>query len=165
MPKRQCPTAHAQSRHLDTRELALRGSQHQAGLRAAGGPRALRQRLLGLRGAPVVINHWASWCDRCRGDLPYFAAAAGRGAGQRAFLGVVAQDAPANATAAIGLADLPYPQFSDIEGVVARGYGGDRAWPTTVFYSSVGQMVHVHRGPYGSAAALEREIVRFAPPG
>ena len=62
-------------------------------------PPALRPRLRDgrlalneLRGYPVVINFWASWCVPCAREARTFAAAARRYAGRIVFVGVDLQD-------------------------------------------------------------------------
>src|SRR5712692_8645206 len=41
-----------------------------------------------LRGTPIVINFWASWCVACRLEAPVLRAAANRYAGRIQFLGI-----------------------------------------------------------------------------
>ncbi len=42
------------------------------------GKAAFERRLAELRGYPVVVNQWASWCESCRFEFPFFAEAAKR---------------------------------------------------------------------------------------
>lgn len=39
---------------------------------------AFKARLEALRGHPVVVNQWASWCGPCRYEFPFFQKLAGR---------------------------------------------------------------------------------------
>lgn len=45
-----------------------------------------------LRGYPIVINFWASWCIPCKTEAPLLAASARAHAGTVAFLGIDIQD-------------------------------------------------------------------------
>jgi cytochrome c biogenesis protein CcmG/thiol:disulfide interchange protein DsbE len=62
-------------------------------------PVALRSRLndnklalTELRGFPVVVNFWASWCLPCRDEAPAFRAVAERYGGRVVFVGMDTQD-------------------------------------------------------------------------
>ena len=51
-------------------------------------------RLADLRGQPVVVNFWATWCQPCAAENPIFAALARRYAGRVRFISVIYQDTP-----------------------------------------------------------------------
>jgi cytochrome c biogenesis protein CcmG/thiol:disulfide interchange protein DsbE len=57
-----------------------------------GGPKAFKDRLASLRGYPVVVNKWASWCGPCRAEFPLFQRATRTLGRQVAFLGVNSND-------------------------------------------------------------------------
>src|SRR6266446_2114877 len=66
------------------------GSTWPAPLRRLLAGRTLQLR--GLRGYPVVVNFWASWCVPCKQEAPRLNTAAQQNAGSVAFLGVDVQD-------------------------------------------------------------------------
>jgi thiol-disulfide isomerase/thioredoxin len=47
----------------------LAALHEQGGALLEGGARALRARLRALKGYPVVINKWASWCVPCKDEF------------------------------------------------------------------------------------------------
>src|SRR2546425_901961 len=74
-------------------KLALPALRAQANEILDGGPRAFEARLASLRGAPVVVNQWASWCGPCRYEFPFFQHLARRYGNRVGFLGVDSKDA------------------------------------------------------------------------
>jgi cytochrome c biogenesis protein CcmG, thiol:disulfide interchange protein DsbE len=127
-----------------------------------GGPEAFKVRLAELRGHPVVVNQWASWCGPCRFEFPFFQALAKKYEGQVAFLGVDSRDGRGAAAAFLEEFPVPFPHFYDKDASIARLFGGGRAWPTTAFYDASGQLAFTHIGAYASQAKLEEELREHA---
>lgn len=116
-----------------------------------------------LRGKPVVMNFWASWCVSCRAGAPILAATARRHQGYLHFLGVNVLDDPDDARRFHQQFSLPFPSVVDEEGSVLRAYR-IVGLPTTVFITRSGRIFRVHPGPYvGPEAArdLEETVARL----
>jgi cytochrome c biogenesis protein CcmG/thiol:disulfide interchange protein DsbE len=65
--------------------------------------------LSSLRGTPVVMNFWASWCVPCRVEAPVLNAAAREYAGRVQFVGVDIQDSDGAARNYQAEVQSPYP--------------------------------------------------------
>lgn len=72
--------------------------------------------LRALRGTPLVVNFWASWCVPCRQEAPVLAAAANSNAGHIQFVGVDIQDTDSAARAYEAEIKSPYPVGPAIRG-------------------------------------------------
>jgi cytochrome c biogenesis protein CcmG, thiol:disulfide interchange protein DsbE len=140
----------------------LRALQRQASQLLDGGKDAFEARVADLRGYPVVVNQWASWCGPCRFEFPFFQRLATKYAGRVAFLGVNSQDSKGDAEDFLRQFPVPFPHYYDKDTSVARVFGGGRAWPTTAFYDKGGKVVNTHLGAYASEAKLEEDIRRYA---
>jgi cytochrome c biogenesis protein CcmG/thiol:disulfide interchange protein DsbE len=101
--------------------------------------------LAGLRGRPVVLNFWASWCAPCRQEEEPLKTAAERTQGRVAFLGVDFRDSPAAARATQERVRYPYPVGPAGDG--APALYGVTAPPETFFLDSRGLVVARFVGP------------------
>ncbi|HYB22318.1 MAG TPA: TlpA family protein disulfide reductase, partial [Solirubrobacteraceae bacterium] len=143
------------------RELAgspapLAALHRQAG-QLLGSESSLAARLRALRGYPVVINAWASWCAPCRSEFGLFASASARYGRQVAFLGVDTEDSPGDGRSFLAQHPVSYPSYqSSIAalGSLARFEG----LPTTIFISRAGRVVYAHIGQYPSQGTLDEDV-------
>jgi|SRR5436305_9039375 len=134
----------------------------QANRLLGGGTSAFEKQVNALRGHPIVVNQWASWCGPCRFEFPFLQRLAARYRGRVAFLGVDAQDNRGDAEAFLKQRPLPYPSFYDLNAAVARTFKGGLAWPTTAFYDARGKLTRTHPGAYATQAKLDEDIRRYA---
>ena len=127
-----------------------------------GGADAFKDRLEKLKGYPVVVNKWASWCPPCRSEFPFFQRQSARLAKKVAFLGVNSNDNDDDARRFLDEYPVPYPSYKDPDLEVAEVFKGQLAFPTTAFYDSKGELAYVKQGGYQDEAALVADIERYA---
>lgn len=152
-------TAAKPAQHAD--RPALRRLHRDANRLRDGGPAAFTKQLKQLRGTPVVVNQWASWCPPCRAEFLIFQRLAATYGGRVAFVGVDMQDAREAALSFLRELPTPYPHYFDPDASIARLFGGGRVSPTTGFYDARGKLVFSHFGAYSDDAQLEAEIRRY----
>jgi len=134
----------------------------QANELLSGGLPVLRARLASLRGTPVVINKWASWCEPCREEFGVFQRVSVSRGHQVAFIGIDSGDSSrANALRFLRSFPVSYPSYYDQSGAMGTAITDSANTPVTVFYNGRGGEF-IHQGPYPSVAKLERDIERYA---
>jgi len=97
-------------------------------------------RLVELRGRPVVLNFWASWCDPCRREAPMLQRAWRAQHGRVLFLGVNQNDARDDALAFLRRYAITYPSLREAGDATAIRWGV-RGFPVTYFLASDGRVV------------------------
>lgn len=95
--------------------------------------------LVGLRGQPVVVNIWASWCAPCRTEMPMLQDAAEAFGGKATILGVASNDDPRAARAFMDEVGVTYPNVFDPSGEI-RVALELTAYPTTYVFGSDGSL-------------------------
>jgi cytochrome c biogenesis protein CcmG/thiol:disulfide interchange protein DsbE len=98
-------------------------------------------RLSALRGQPVIINFWASWCNPCRQEFPLLKQALREHrAEDLAVVGVTYQDIASDSRDFVKKQTATWPQGVDDGGAVAKAFGV-RAIPQSFFVGADGTIV------------------------
>jgi cytochrome c biogenesis protein CcmG/thiol:disulfide interchange protein DsbE len=112
-----------------------------------GGPRVS---LADLRGQPVVLNFWATWCVPCYEEHGVLTRAARAMEGRVRFLGVVYEDDEEAVQSFVREQGGSYPSLLDEQGRTAVAYGVFGV-PETYFLDAGGTVVAKHLGPLAEA--------------
>jgi cytochrome c biogenesis protein CcmG, thiol:disulfide interchange protein DsbE len=111
-----------------------------------------------LRGYPVVLNFWASWCIPCKDEAPLLAASATAHRGRVAFLGVDVQDFESDASRFLKRYEVNYPSVRDGGDSTYSAYGLT-GLPETYYLDPSGRIVEHSPGQL-SAEDLEDGITQ-----
>jgi cytochrome c biogenesis protein CcmG/thiol:disulfide interchange protein DsbE len=130
---------------------------HRQAAMLLGSQSALIARIRSLRGYPIVVNAWASWCAPCRAEFALFANASTLYGRRVAFLGADTDDSAGDARSFLAQHPVSYPSYqtttSDLSSLaVIEGL------PTTIFIDPAGKVVFVHTGQYDSQGTLDADI-------
>ncbi len=126
-----------------------------------GGIKAFDAQLRALKGHPVVVNMWASWCGPCRYELPFFQSQAVERGDEVAFVGVNVGDNRNDAELFAEEFPMPYPSYEDPRQAVRDRYGA-RGLPATAFYDARGELQFLHQGLFATEDQLSAAIERYA---
>lgn len=140
----------------------LAGLHSQANRLLGGGSATVNARLATLRGNPVVVNKWASWCGPCRGEFPYLQHASVSFGRRVAFLGLDSGDQQGSAARFLREFPVSYPSYVDPSGRIGTSLTKSTFYPVTVFYDAGGRQAYIHQGGYPSQAKLDQDIQRYA---
>ena len=112
-----------------------------------------------LRGTPVVLNFWASWCLACRDEARVLEAGWQRYGPGVAFVGIAVNDEDAAAREFIRRFGKTYHLGPDADGSAAVDYGLYGV-PETFFIGRDGTILSRHIGPL-TAADLDERIAEL----
>jgi peroxiredoxin len=93
--------------------------------------------LADLRGTPVFLNFWATWCFFCLTEMPAMQIIADEYGDDVVVLGVSAGDSKEDASTYAGNNDIRYMLALDTDKVVTEAYGV-RQMPTSMFIDENG---------------------------
>ncbi len=121
-------------------------------------------RLSELRGNPVLINFWASWCGPCRSEMPHVQAAHENHSRHGLIvLGVNQRESPPAVARFVEEFNLTFAIPLDSDGAVSRSYQA-RALPTSFFVDGDGVIRGTFTGPM-SAGHIESLLDGILPEG
>ncbi len=113
-----------------------------------------------LRGTPILVNVWGSWCGPCRDEAPSLAAAHERYGDRVQFLGVDILDVREGAREFMAEFGWTYPSVYDPPGAIRDGLGliGQ---PWTLLYDGSGELIKRWVGP-APPGELDASLARIA---
>ena len=112
-----------------------------------------------LKGMPVVMNFWASWCIPCKHEAPRLVDAASKYKTRVLFLGVDVQDFTSDARNFLRHYKINYPSVRDGTSSTFDRYGLTGV-PETYYLDAQGRLVGHTIGEV-SGDELEREILKL----
>jgi cytochrome c biogenesis protein CcmG, thiol:disulfide interchange protein DsbE len=135
--------------HIDS---PLVGRQAPAfALRAVGTGETID--LQSLRGKPVIVNFWATWCGPCFEEHPTLVANA-RNLPNVQFVGIVFNDTDDKIMRFLAERGSAYPTLLDANGKTAIAYGVGGV-PETFFINPAGKIVAKFEGPLSTESLQE----------
>jgi cytochrome c biogenesis protein CcmG/thiol:disulfide interchange protein DsbE len=154
------PSRAAAARALSDSPHPLAALHQQAGSLLSSS-QSLSAELRALRGYPVVLNLWASWCGPCRAEFSLFGVASAKYGRRVAFLGNDTNDSAVDARDFLSRHPVSYPSYqaspSEFNSLAQL-----QGLPMTIFVDRTGRVVHIHVASYDTQTTLDQDIERYA---
>src|SRR4051812_7035284 len=130
-PKSKAATPVDAKRALAGAPAPLASLHRQSNMILGGGKDAFDARIASLKGYPVVVNKWASWCGPCRFEFPSFQSLGVKYGKQAAFVGLNSGDNKGDAAKFIAKFPVSYPSYEDTDEKIARSIRAPSNYPIT----------------------------------
>ncbi len=116
-----------------------------------------------LRGKPVVLNFWASWCPPCKDEMPYLQEIHEEYSGSGlVLLAINLGESLSTVENFLQSNDYSFPVLLDTRGVVAQQYRVINI-PTTYFIDGDGIIQEKRIGAFINAAQIEEQLSKIMP--
>lgn len=112
-----------------------------------------------LRGRPVLINFWATWCVPCRTEMPLLERKYRHYGGRLQIVGVDEQEPASEVRAFVRQLHITYPIALDGDGTTSYEYAL-AGTPTSFFVDGTGVIRHTRAGPL-SASEIRVQVGRL----
>ena len=106
-----------------------------------------------LRGKPVVLNFWATWCGACRYQMPFLQAAFEEKGHDMEFIGINLRESSDKVRQVVEYEGVGYTIVLDGNGAIANSYN-IRPIPVTFFIDEQGVIKYIRIGAFMSQAEL-----------
>jgi len=114
-----------------------------------------------LRGSPVMLNFWATWCGPCRYEMPYLQQVYEEWSGKGlVLLAIDIGENPSLVKGFLEMNNLDLPVLLDTEKNVAEEYD-IRGIPTTFFVDKDGIIQEKIVGSFPSKEAIEGHLAKI----
>ncbi len=115
-----------------------------------------------LRGKPMLLNFWSTWCVPCKQEQPLLEWAAEKLSSKITFVGVVYEDTTPNVQEYLKNMPSHWLQTLDPQGRMAVDYGLSGV-PETYFIDAAGTIRYKHIGPIDRDTLLKKLLLIAGP--
>lgn len=113
-----------------------------------------------LKGSPLILNFWASWCSTCAGEASILESFWKKHGGDKMrVIGIAVHDKKDDVLSFLKTAGKTFAIAIDEEGKISLNYGVTGV-PETVFINAQGVVIHKEVGPL-TTALLEKMFLKL----